>query len=72
MKMDVSYLLYFLIAVGIAAISGIAFNRFNGKPTMASRQDDQAFERKMAELEKRAEQAGLKRTDSQGHDTRNG
>jgi hypothetical protein len=70
--MDLSYLLYFLIAVGISAISGIAFNRFNGKPTIASRQDDQAFEQKMAELEKRAERAGMKRTDSQGHDTPNG
>lgn len=61
LKMDFSYLLYFLIVVGLAALLSAALGRFRDEPRIPSRKDDQDFERRMAKVERQAEQARLKR-----------
>lgn len=64
--MDFSYLFYFLIAVGLTVLLSAAFGRFLDEPRAASRKEDQDFERRMAEVEKQAEQAGVKRRTHRG------
>ncbi len=52
--MDSSYLLYFLIAVGLSALLTAAFRRVREEDRQAAPLEDEgAFDRRMAELEER-------------------
>lgn len=67
--MSFSYLLYFLIAVGLTGLLSAAFARFRGEQDVASLKDDQDFERRMVEVEKQAERMGVIRSGQRdGHD----
>lgn len=51
--MLLDYLLYFLIVVSLSILMSVAFRRFqDADQNVAPQEDDQAFERRMAAIEK--------------------